>query len=42
MSRAFKGCRRTPANAAVIFDKFHAVRIINDGGDQVRRGERKG
>jgi transposase len=28
-------------NAAITFDKFHAVKIINDAVDQVRRTERK-
>ena len=27
--------------AAVTFDKFHVVKIINDAVDQVRRAERK-
>jgi transposase len=28
-------------NAAITFDKFHAVKIINNAVDQVRRGEQK-
>ena len=29
-------------NAAITFDKFHAVKIVNDAVDQVRRAEQKG
>jgi transposase len=28
-------------NAAITFDKFHAVKIVNDAVDKVRRAERK-
>ena len=42
MSPAFiKGTADSLANAAITFDKFHAVKIINDAVDQVRRTERK-
>ena len=42
MSPAFiKGTGDSLANAAITFDKFHAVKIINDAVDQVRRTERK-
>jgi transposase len=42
MSPAFiKGIAENLPNAAVTFDKFHAVKIINDAVDQVRRGEQK-
>jgi transposase len=42
MSPAFiKGIAASLPNAAVTFDKFHAVRIVNDAVDQVRRGEQK-
>jgi transposase len=27
--------------AAATFDKFHAIKIVNDAVDQVRRAERK-
>ena len=37
MSPAFiKGITENLPNAAVTFDKFHAVKIINDAVDQVR------
>jgi transposase len=43
MSPAFvKGVARSLPNAAITFDKFHAVKIINDAVDQVRRAEQKG
>jgi transposase len=42
MSPAFiKGTADSLPNAAITFDKFHAVKIINDAVDQVRRAERK-
>ena len=42
MSPAFiKGTADSLANAAITFDEFHAVKIINDAVDQVRRTERK-
>jgi transposase len=42
MSPAFiKGVAKNLPNAAVTFDKFHAVRIVNDAVDQVRRAEQK-
>jgi len=42
MSPAFiKGVAETLPEAAVTFDKFHAVKIVNDAVDQVRRGEQK-
>ena len=43
MSPAFiKGIAENLPNAAITFDKFHAVKIINDAVDQVRRAEQKG
>jgi transposase len=43
MSPAFiKGVTETLPKAAITFDKFHAVKIINDAVDQVRRAEQKG
>ena len=43
MSPAFvKGVTASLPNAAITFDKFHAVKIINDAVDQVRRAEQKG
>lgn len=43
MSPAFiKGTAEHLPNAEVTFDKFHAVKIINDAVDQVRRAEQKG
>jgi transposase len=36
-----KGIAENLPNAAVTFDKFHAVKIVNDAVDQVRRGEQK-
>jgi len=42
MSPAFiKGVAESLPEAAVTFDKFHAVKIVNDAVDQVRRGEQK-
>jgi transposase len=42
MSPAFiKGTPDSLPNAAITFDKFHVVKIINDAVDQVRRTERK-
>ena len=43
MSPAFiKGVAGNLPNAAITFDKFHAVKLINDAVDQVRRAEQKG
>ena len=42
MSPAFiKGTAEHLPNAAITFDKFHAVKIVNDAVDQVRRAEQK-
>jgi transposase len=42
MSPAFiKGVTENLPNAAITFDKFHAVKIINDAVDRVRRAEQK-
>jgi len=42
MSPAFiKGIADNLPTTAITFDKFHAVKIINDAVDQVRRAERK-
>jgi transposase len=42
MSPAFiKGVAGNLPNAAITFDKFHAVKIINHAVDQVRRAEQK-
>src|SRR5271155_4137068 len=42
MSPAFiKGVAESLPNAAITFDKFHAVKIINHAVDQVRRAEQK-
>ena len=42
MSPAFiKGIADSLPAAAITFDKFHAVKIVNDAVDQVRRAERK-
>ena len=42
MSPAFiKGVSDSLPNAAITFDKFHAVRIVNEAVDQVRRAEQK-
>ncbi len=43
MSPAFiRGVAGSLPNAAITFDKFHAVKLINDAVDQVRRAEQKG
>jgi len=43
MSPAFiKGVTESLPDAAITFDKFHAVKLINDAVDQVRRTEQKG
>ena len=43
MSPAFiKGVGESLPNAAITFDKFHAVKIINEAVDEVRRAEQKG
>jgi transposase len=43
MSPAFiKGVAESLPEAAITFDKFHAVKIVNDAVDQVRRIEQKG
>ncbi|MDQ7002707.1 MAG: ISL3 family transposase [Ghiorsea sp.] len=42
MSPAFiKGVRENLPNAEITFDKFHIMKIINDGVDKVRRAEAK-
>jgi len=42
MSPAFiKGVREQLPNAQITFDKFHIMKIINDGVDKVRRAEAK-
>jgi transposase len=42
MSPAFsKGTAGSLPKAAVTFDRFHGVKIVNDALDQVRRAERK-
>jgi len=42
MSPAFiKGTAAHLPNAGITFDKFHAVKIVNDAVDQVRRAEQK-
>jgi transposase len=42
MSPAFiKGATENLPNAAITFDRFHAVKIVNDAVDKVRRAERK-
>jgi transposase len=42
MSPAFiKGTSESLPNAAITFDKFHAVKIVNEAVDQVRRDEQK-
>ena len=42
MSPAFiKGVGESLPNAAITFDKFHAVKIINDAVEKVRRAEQK-
>ena len=43
MSPAFiKGVGGSLPNAQITFDKFHAVRIVNEAVDAVRRAEQKG
>jgi transposase len=43
MSPAFiKGTAESLPNAAITFDKFHAVKIVNEAVEQVRRAEQKG
>jgi transposase len=43
MSPAFiKGVSESLPKATITFDKFHAVKIVNDAVDQVRRAEQKG
>jgi len=40
MSKAFiKGIAEKFENAAITFDKFHVIKIINDAVDKVRRAE---
>lgn len=42
MSKAFiKGTAESLPQAAITFDKFHAVKLVNDAVDQVRRAEQK-
>lgn len=42
MSKAFiAGTAEHLPNAEITFDKFHAVKIVNDAVDEVRRGEQK-
>ena len=41
-SRFIEGTAEHLPNAVVTFDKFHAVKIINDAVDQVRRAEPTG
>jgi len=42
MSKAFiKGIDEKFENAAITFDKFHVIKIINDAVDEVRRAEQK-
>ena len=36
-----KGTAESLPNAAITYDKFHAVKLINDAVEQVRRGEQK-
>ena len=43
MSGAFiKGVTENLTEAAITFDKFHAVKLVNDAVDKVRRAESKG
>lgn len=43
MSPAFiKGVSESLPKAAITFDKFHAVKIVNEAVDEVRRAEQKG
>jgi transposase len=40
MSGAYiKGVSENLAEAEITFDKFHAVKLVNDAVDQVRRAE---
>ena len=42
MSPAFiRGIRKNLPNTKITFDKFHIIKIINEGVDQVRRAEAK-
>ncbi len=42
MSPAFiKGIKENLSNAQITFDKFHMIKIINEGVDKVRRAEAK-
>ncbi len=42
MSPVFiKGIRENLPNAQITFDKFHIIKIINEGVDKVRRAEAK-
>ena len=42
MSPAFiKGIRENLPNAQITFDKFHIIKIINEGVDKVKRAEAK-
>jgi transposase len=42
MSSAFiKGTAESLPNAQITFDKFHAVKLVNDAVDEVRRNEQK-
>ncbi len=42
MSPAFiKGIKENLPNAQITFDKFHIIKIINEGLDKVRRAEAK-
>ena len=42
MSPAFiKGIKENLPNAQITFDKFHIIKIINEGVDKVRRAEAK-
>ena len=42
MSPAFiKGTKENLPNAQITFDKFHIIKIINEGVDKVRRAEAK-
>ena len=39
--RLHQGHRRQPAEGRITFDKFHAVKLVNDAVDQVRREEQQ-
>ncbi len=42
MSPAFiKGIKENLPNAQITFDKFHIIKIINEGVDKVRRAKAK-